>query len=170
MEGLERRFHSPRDYLELARSPDVTPEQLSELAGLGYAFVSVAVAEHPSTPAGVLERLLPRGDASAETDHELFVVLARHPSTPPHVLRSIAARVPDGLHVRNAQRLFEAGIELFRRADVDLGLLVTLLEDPLTTTEFRKVAARETTRADVLEVFAGDRSERVRRAAARPRP
>lgn len=163
MDGLERRFHSPRDYLDLARSENVTARQLAELAQQPYAFVRIAVAEHPATPAHVLEQLFP-SDLNDWNDQAVLVALATNPSSPSSLISSIAAAVPSALHLRDAQQVFEAGIELFRREDVDLHVLVALLEDPHTTTEFRKVAARETTRSDVLEVLRLDRSEKVRRA------
>ena len=166
MEGLEWRFHSPRDYLELARSPDATPEQLAELAETPFDFVHVAVAEHPATPTQVLERLLPT-ELARWNDQAMIVALARHPSSSSSILRSIAQFLPEALHRRDGQHTFKAGVELFRRHDIDFEILRVLLDDPRTTTEFRKVAARETTRGDVLEKLGEDRSEKVRRAAAK---
>ena len=83
------------------------------------------------------------------------------------VLTSIARQVPQLLHERDAQEGFAAGIALFRRPDTPEALLLELLDDPSVTTEFRKVAARETEHESVLNRLRHDLSERVRRAAER---
>jgi hypothetical protein len=162
----ERRFHGPRDYLDAARAADATSEELAVLARSEYDFVRLAVAEHPASTAAVLQLLVPE---SSETwnDQALLLALAAHPNSPLDVLEQVAQRVPSTLHNRDRPLGFAAGIELFKRADTPLSLLFTLLEDEQVTTEFRKVAARETTRGEVVEVLLADRSERVRRAAAR---
>jgi len=165
-----REFHGPRDYLDLAQSDAATAEELRWLADSPYSFVVLAVARHPSTPSDVLERLLP-DDSEAEVDSSILRALAEHRSSSVDLLVSIARRVPPLLHVSGWRGWrhdgFAAGIALFRNPIVPDELLFRLLDDPEVTTEFRKVAARETTHASVLERLRHDRSERVRRAARR---
>jgi hypothetical protein len=162
-----QQSRSPKDYLDLAKSPSATEQQLRTLADSPYSFVVEAVARHPATPGDVLERLLP---SRAETWNEqsLLLALAEHPASSGAVLSSIARQVPQLLHERNAQPGFAAGIALFRRPDTPDELLLELLDHPDATTEFRKVAARETAHERVLDRLRQDRSERVRRAAGRP--
>ena len=95
------------------------------------------------------------------------LALAEHPVSSVAVLSSIARQVPQLLHARDAHPGFEAGIALFRRTDIPEELLLELLDDTDVTTEFRKVAARESEQGRVLDRLRHDRSERVRRAAAR---
>ena len=166
-EGLPQGPRGPRDYLDLARSPSATEEQLRWLAGSPYSFVIEAVAQHPATPVDVLERLVP-SDAKTWNDQSLLLALAEHPASSLAVLTSISRRVPHLLHERDAQPGFAAGIALFRRLDTPEELLLQLLDDPDVTTEFRKVAARETEHERVLDRLRHDRSERVRSAAGRP--
>jgi hypothetical protein len=84
------------------------------------------------------------------------------------VLTTIARQVPRLLHERDSQPGFSAGIALFRRSDVPETVLLELLDDPDLTTEFRKVAARETAQQGlVLDRLRRDPSERVRRTAER---
>ena len=147
-------------------SQSATEEQLRWLAGSGYAFVLEAVARHPATPVDVLERLVP-SDAKSWNDQSLLLALAEHPASSVAVLSSIARQVPPLLHERDAHPGFEAGIALFRRPDIPEELLLDLLDEPDVTTEFRKVAARETEHGRVLDRLRHDRSERDRRAAER---
>ena len=166
-EGLPAQPRGPKDYLDLARSKSATEEQLRWLAGSPYSFVVEAVARHPATPGDVLERLV-RTDAKSWNDQSLLLALAEHPASSLAVLTTIARQVPQLLHERDAHPGFAAGIALFRRPDMPEELLLELLDDPDVTTEFRKVAARETARhGRVLDRLRQDRSERVRQTAER---
>ena len=139
MDGSGRRvFHGPRDYLELARSAEATPEELRELAGSPYSFVRQAVAEHPATPSEALTLLLPT-DPEGWNDFTLLATVARHPASEEALLREIARRVPLRLlrEDRDAQRVFEAGIALFEQPRTPDDVLFNLLDDENATTEFR---------------------------------
>jgi leucine rich repeat (LRR) protein len=167
-DGPPRTFHGPKDYLDLAQSPDVTPDELRELAKSAYPFVRQAVAEHPRTPRDALAALLP-AEPSDWNDFTLVATVARHAHADEPLLRAIADRL--GLHRlredRDSQRVFEAGIALFEQPRTPEDVLLGLLNDAGATTEFRKVAARQTTHQAVIEQLLTDRSESVRRAAGR---
>src|SRR4051794_19978120 len=75
----QRVFHGPKDYLDLARSPGTTVDELRELAGSPYRFVVQAVAEHPRTPVEVLRSLIPDSPRTWN-DYTLVMALARHPN------------------------------------------------------------------------------------------
>lgn len=160
----DREFHGPKDYLDLARSEAATSEELRQLASSPYSFVVQAVAEHPATPTEILAELLP-ASASTWNDTQLLLTLASHPGSTPDMLSRIAKAVPTGLHIRDLPLAFKAGIALFERADTPDEILIALLNDPRSTTEFRKVAARQTSHPEIIERLRVDRSERVRRAA-----
>ena len=158
----------PKDYLDRATSPDATSEELRDLAASEYLFVRLAVAGHCSTPPDVLASLVPE----AITDHgaeEMMLALAQNRSFPPSSLRRIALLVPSALHMRDTPSAFGAGIALFERADTPDAVLEELLSDELTTVEFRKVAARQTTHGAIRARLSADASSRVRRAATRGR-
>ena len=106
-------------------------------------------------------------NAKSWNDQSLLFALAEHPASSGRVLAAIARQVPRLLHERDAQPGFAAGIALFRRTDTSDALLLELLEDPDATTEFRKVAARETVHDRILDQLLQDRSERVRSTAER---
>lgn len=164
----KQEFHGPKDYLDLARSPRATAEELRALASASYGFVREAVASNPNTPPDVLDGLLP---ATVETyvDAEIVAAIAGNPVTQPPTL----ARVPDlvlpRLHARDDPKSFGAGVELACRPDTPWEALVELIEDERATTEFRKVIARETTCDDLRIRLLSDRSDKARRAAERQR-
>jgi hypothetical protein len=134
------------------------------LAGSPSSFVVEAVAQNVATPSDVLGQLVP---TSAETWHDqsLLLALARYPAATESLMRQIARLVGPSLHVRDRPLGFRAGISLFERGDTLDDLLLGLLADPQVTTEFRKVAARQTIHGAILQHLLNDRSERVRRAA-----
>jgi hypothetical protein len=164
----DRRFHGPRDYLELARSPAAAVDDLRMLADSPYSFVLEAVALHPSTPADVLERLLPIDPENTIGGISIMRALAAHPAATASLLQAIAAHVPRLLHNRrDAHAWFEVGIALFSNPSTPDVMLLRLLDDPQVTTQFRKVAARETNHPAVLDRLTHDPSETVRHAAAK---
>ena len=158
-----RRFHGPRDYLDLAESPTATAEDLRWLAESPYSFVLEAVARHPSTPVDVLDRLLARNPENIWLMH----ALAKHPAASRDLLSAIATHVPRLLHQRDAHAGFAAGIALYSHPNAPDEALLELLDHPQVTMQFRKVAARETNHPTALERLRRDRSEVVRRAATR---
>jgi hypothetical protein len=161
------RPRGPKDFLDAARDPATQTNQLDELADSPYSFVRTAVAIHPNAGSPTLDRLVP---SSAETyaDQELLRALASNPNATAATLARVAKLLIGRLNGgRDNHVAFEAGIALFGRTDTPLEILLQLLGDETTSTEFRKVAARESGRPDVLAVLKQDRSERVRRAADR---
>jgi hypothetical protein len=159
------QFHGPKDYLDAARDPAASVEDLRALAESQYVFVVIAVAEHPSAPIDVLEQLIPR-EPHTWNDVRMLDALAKNPRTPPAILAEIASLIPALLHRRDLDA-FAVGLALFERGDTPRVVLEQLLADERTTTQFRKVVARDSTRDDILELLRRDRSERVRRAADR---
>lgn len=163
------RFHSPKEYLDLARSDAVTPQQLRALAASPYSFVLEAVAANPSTPADVLMTLLPKSTTSWN-DISLLITLIRNPASPTELLAATSEMVLSRVGDRDDHKGFEAGVALAQRPDTPHAVLVALVEDPRATTDFRRVIARETTHSALRDMLKGDRSESVRHAAQRPGP
>jgi hypothetical protein len=165
-EQFGREFHGPRDYLDLAESPDATAEELRWLAASSYSFVVEAVARHPTTPADALERIL-ASEVMVDGGDAILVQLAAHSSASSGLLAAIAERVPRRLHARDNPWAFAAGIALVSNPNTPDEALLRLVDDPQATTQFRKVAARETNHPALLDHLRADRSETVRRAATR---
>jgi len=157
----------PKEQLDMAKRAEASPEQLEALARSPYNFVLTAVAGNGNTPTSALDGLVP-DEADTYPDQELLKALAWNPNTRVATLRRVADRLAGRLNGgRGNQVAFEAGIALFSRFDTPIEVLVALLNRAETSSEFRKVVARQTGRADVIEVLRRDRSERVRRAIER---
>lgn len=160
-------FHGPKDYLDAAKNPDATAEQLHDLAQTRWSFVDLAIASHETATPETLRHLLAKADFNAYSGSELLLAIASNPSAPADVLILVSEHVPELLHKRDRQNAFAAGVALSLRQDTPLDALAELLTHDQVTTEFRKVVARETNRPDVLTILAADQSERVRNAARR---
>lgn len=160
-----RRYHSPKDYLDAARDPAASPEELRFLAGSVYDFVRLAVAEHPHAGADVLVALIPQ-HIESWNEQRLALALARHPNIPPHGLRVLAERLPAVLNRgRGNDNGLAAGSALCNNPHTPLDAIHTMLTDPRTSTDFRRRLAREATRADVLRLLLNDQSDVARRRA-----
>jgi hypothetical protein len=158
-------FHGPKNYLDAAKSESATSEELDRLARSPFVFVDIAVALHASTSSGTLAFLLTKASPDDWNGDELLRAIACNPNTSPEVLSEVSERVPTLLHERDRQQGFAAGVALTQRPDTPLEALTSMLGDDQATMEFRKVVARDTTRADVIALLRSDRSERVRNAA-----
>jgi hypothetical protein len=160
-----RRYHSPKDYLDAARDPAASPEELRFLAGSVYDFVRLAVAEHPHAEADVLVALTPQ-HITSWNEQRLALALARHPNTPAHGLRVLAERLPAVLNRgRGNDNGLAAGSALCNHPHTPLDAIHTMLADPRVSTDFRRKLAREATRTDVLRLLLNDQSDAVRRRA-----
>lgn len=160
-----RGYRGPKDFLEAARDPATMADELDELAVSPYSFVRTAVAAHPNARSATLDRLVP---ASLDTypDSELLEALTSNPNCATETLGRVGDLLMGRLNAgRDNQVAFSAGIALFSRPDTPSDVLLRLLGDESTSTEFRKVVARDTTRPDVISILRQDRSERVRNAA-----
>ncbi|MBV9791966.1 MAG: hypothetical protein JOZ51_27520 [Chloroflexi bacterium] len=160
-----RRYHSPKDYLDAARDPATSAEELRSLAGSVYDFVRYAVAEHPRTEADVLAALIPQ-QIESWYEQQLADALVRHPNTPAQGLRVLAGRLPPVLNRgRNHDNGLRAGIALCDNPHTPLDAIQAMLEDRHVSTDFRRMVARKTTRVDVLQFLQNDRSDVVRKYA-----
>lgn len=156
---------SPRDALDRAREC-TSMKELDRLAQSSWDFVRVAVAANPNTSPETLARLFP-SNAAEWSNQDMIISLAGNPGTSAEVLancsRLLAGLLDGGRH----QNAFRAGICLAMNSRTPFDALVEMLSAPHTSTEFRKVVARETGRSDLLELLSKDSSPRVRNAALR---
>jgi hypothetical protein len=109
---VERRFHSPRDYLDAARSPDADVDLLFGVATVPFDFVHEAIAEHPNATAAVLATVVPE-ELRNWGNHSLLRKVISHPAADEVVLALARARVaaalaagrrPYGVAIALAQR------------------------------------------------------------------
>lgn len=161
------RYHSPKEYLDAARSPAASPAELRELARSCYPFVVVAVARHPHTEPETLAALAPTQILSRH-DQELAAAIAQHPHAPPEVLAMLAERlVPVLDNGRGHHWGFAAGVAVCCHPKTPIDAIADLLRSEKVSRTFRYVVARETRRREVLDMLLSDRSEKVRKRARR---
>lgn len=159
------RYHTPKEYLDAARSPETSPEELRKLATSPYNFVAIAVAQHPNTASDVLAALLP-ATITSWNEQALAAAIAQHPRTPVEVLEILAERLAPVLdNGRRHHMGFNAGVLVCCNPRTPFHAIAALLHPERVAMQFRKVVARETRRRDVLELLLHDRSETVRRMA-----
>ena len=111
-ERVERRSHSPKDYLDAARSHDAEAELLAGLATTPYDFVQEAVAEHPNATATVLLAVMPV-ELRNWGHHALMRKAVQHPAADDAVFALAHHRVAQAL--TNGQRPYGVAIALARR-------------------------------------------------------
>ncbi len=157
------RYHTPKEYLDAARSWATSPAELRALAKAPYSFVVTAVARNPHTETDVLAALIPTVIVSWH-EQELAAAIAQHPHTSADALATLAERLLPILdNGRGHQVGFKAGVLLCCNPMTPIQAIATLLRSEHVAMPFRKVVARETHRQDVLEILLTDRSETVRR-------
>lgn len=158
-----KKYHGPKEQLDDARLPETTADVLKILAESPYDFVRTAIAEHPNTEPSTLAELVPRNLESSPGQY-LAAAIARNKNTPDYALCRLGESVAAYLdNQRGHRNYFEIGIALICNPNTPLETIEVLLAPEHTATEFRKVAARETRRRDVLRLLQVDRSEIVRK-------
>jgi len=160
-----KRYHSPKDYLDAAKSPETPSPELEALARSAYDFVQIAVARHPHVTPEILASLVP-AKVESWNEQELAAVLAQDPKTPVEALHKLAEKlVPVLNHGRGNDNGLRAGVNLCCNANAPLETIKKVLNPDEVSVHLRKAVARETERKDVLKLLLGDRSEAVRKRA-----
>jgi hypothetical protein len=157
------RYHSPREYLEEARSFDTSSARLNVLAKTQWEFVRAAVAANPNTSVQTLVGLLPTGMNAI--DQPIAVEIARRPDAPPELLRQLATRFGQIVNLAGRSMNSELGLALISNPGTPMDVIEALLDPKRSTAHFRLVLARKTPRGDVLERLKKDVGENVRRVA-----
>ena len=140
--GLPSGLHSPRDYLDLARSDGASAETLRILADSPYDFVLEAVAANPSSPPDVLLRLVPPAVDSWNESSRLRA-LAENPSSDEAVLLAVVEGVRRALTAsRRRGHPYEVAFRLVNRAEVPVSVLRKLGEQPGASARFRRRLSR----------------------------
>lgn len=162
---MSRKYHSPKEYQDAAKSEFTSTGELAELAKSEHNFVKLAVANNANVTEEILDSLVPEYyDEWGE--QEIGAALAKNPKTAPKTLGKLAAKLSPHLTTeRNKDMAAIAGINLFCNPNAPLDALNEILNSEQTSTLFRRKIARETQRNDVLEILLRDKSEAVRKRA-----
>jgi len=161
------KYHSPKEYLDAARSLETSPTELRALAQSVYDFVVTAVAWNPNTEADVLSTLVPERIVSWD-EQDRARAIAQHPHTPEETLGLLAERLLPMLNKGRGHILgLQAGVALCENPKTPWSAIQAIFQDQRVSTDFRKHVVRETQRHDLLELLLNDRSEVIRQRARR---
>ena len=159
------KYHSPKDYLDAARSPATSPEELRVLRHSIYDFVITAVAWNPNTEADVLHTLVAE-DINSWDEQDRAYAIAQHPHATTETLALLAERlIPLLNRGRNRTLALQAGLALCANPKTPWSAIHSICNDHRVSTDFRKRLARATQRRDILELLGADRSDVVRHHA-----
>jgi hypothetical protein len=162
---MTRKYHSAKDYLDAATSPETSAAELEILAKSEYDFVRVGVAENPNITSEILASLIP-SKIESWNEQALAAALSGNRKTPAEVLSLLAIElIPVLNHGRGNDQGFRAGVNLCCNLNTPLETIREVLNPEKVATQFRKAVARETRRRDVLSLLLTDRSETVRKRA-----
>ncbi len=154
-----------QEQLAAARSPDTHPDVLDILIEIPEGVVQIAVAENPSTAAQTLAALVPH-NLHSKADQWLATALATNINTPDYALQRLAERIAPLLGSETGSEEFvQIGVKLCCNPSTPHEALELLLKKQKTTAQFREAVAKQTRRADVLQLLAKDRSQAVRAQA-----
>jgi hypothetical protein len=158
-----RTYHSPKDYLDEAQSPDTSWERLDILSEAQWEFVRAAVAANPHTSVRTLVGLLPPG--TRPLDEQIALAIAKREDAPPEALRQLVVRFGHVVNWSGRNLNFELGLALAANPATPPDAIAVLLDPKKTTAHFRTRLAASSRRLDVLHRLQSDVSEKVRRRA-----
>ena len=163
-----KRYSGPKDRLDVALSPDTPSEELADLSRSPLTFVREAVSENPSAAESVLDELLP-SVLSSEDDFRICTALVRNPSLTPDRAKRILERIVDSKTQIEPRRYYATMlVDTFARSEiVPSELLRTLANEKVFPNGVRRRLAAPGVRPELLKLLANDRSEVIRKRAAK---
>ncbi|HTH37898.1 MAG TPA: hypothetical protein VL572_08025 [Pyrinomonadaceae bacterium] len=157
-------YHSPKDYLDAAKSSQTPLDELARLATSEYDFVRLAVARNPRTTSAILRLLLP-ADLHGWNNQEIASEIARNGKTPRATLEKLAEKlIPYLDNGRGNEMAVEAAVRLCNNAGAPLRIIEMILSPDIPTGIRSRIATR-TIRVDILRELTSDPSEAVCRKA-----
>lgn len=163
-----KKYSGPKDRVDAARNPSTPPDDLAVLSSSEYIFVKAAVAINPSTPAHVLDALVPHHLDKTE-DFEIAAHLLQNPHLTAQACVSLITRISERLASISPRDFYQTMMieHLCVNQAVPLAPLRELLENDSFPKHLRGRVARKETRTDVLLILQNDKSESVRNKAKR---
>lgn len=162
---MTKKYHSPKEYQDAAKSPETPASELALLAKSEYNFVRFAVAENPNVTPEILASLVP-DNLDSWNEQDIARVLVRNSKTLPETLSLLAEELIPFLDSgRNNDNALEAGIYLCNNPNTPFAAIEKIMTSEDVSTLFRRKVASKSQRQDVLELLMKDRSEAVRKRA-----
>ncbi len=163
---MTRKYHSPKEYQDAAKSPETLASELAFLAKSEYNFVRLAVAQNPTVTPEILASLV-RDNLESWNEQDIARALTQHENTLPETLSLLAVRlIPVLDSARNNDNALKAGIYLCNNPNTPFAAIEKIMASEKVSTLFRRKVAGKSCRKDVLELLLTDRSEAVRKRAA----
>lgn len=160
-----KKYHSPKEYLDAAKSEKTSVEELEFLASSEYDFVRSAVAENINTTPDILDLLVPE-TLDSWNRQDIAAILIENPKTTSDTLRNLARKIIHFAHSgRDNDNAVRACAKLFSNPNTPLESIQMLLDSDQITTLVLKKIANDTARTDVLNLLVEHKSEAVRKRA-----
>jgi|KBSSwiStaDraftv2_1062776.scaffolds.fasta_scaffold40760_6 hypothetical protein len=160
-----RKYHSPKDYLDAAKSSETSLEELSFLATSEYDFVRLAVVANASVTSAILRIALP---AKLDTWNSQNIAsgIGCNAKTPRDTMKQIAERLKPYLKDgRGNEMAARAALSFCNNPSAPLEILMLVAGSRETAVGIRKKIASNSLRRDVVEAMRLDISEAVRKRA-----
>ncbi len=163
---MTRKYHSPKEYQDAAKSLETPASELAFLARSEYNFVRLAVALNPNVTAEILSSLVPI-NLEHWNEQDIARALTQNSKTLPETLNLLAEKlIPVLNNGRDNDLGLEAGIYLCNNPSTPFETIENIMASDKVATLFRRKVASKSLRQDVLELLLTDRSEAVRKRAA----
>lgn len=163
---MAKKYHSPKEYQDAAKSPETTASELALLAKSEYNFVRLAVAQNPNVTPEILASLVP-DDLDSWNEQDIARALVQNSKTMPETLFLLAKKLIPSLDSgRDNDNALEAGIYLCNNPNTPFEVIEKIMGSEDVSTLFRRKVASKSRRQDILELLLKDRSEAVRKRAA----
>ena len=163
---MTRKYHSPKEYQDAAKSPETPASELALLAKSEYNFVRLAVAQNPNVTSEILASLV-TDNLNSWNEQEIARALTQNEETLPETLSLLAQKLIPVLDSGRDNDLgLEAGIYLCNNPNTPFEAIEKIMASEKVSTLFRRKVASKSQRQDVLELLLTDRSEAVRKRAA----
>lgn len=163
---MAKKYHSPKEYQDAAKSPETPALELAFLAKSEYNFVRLAVAQNPNVTAEILASLVPE-NLDSWNEQEIARALTQNEKTSLETLALLAEKLIPVLDSGRDNDLgLEAGIYLCNNPNTPFEAIEKIMVSEKASTLFRRKVASKSRRQDVLKLLLTDRSEAVRKRAA----
>jgi hypothetical protein len=163
---VTKKYHSPKEYQDAAKSSETPASELALLAKSEYNFVRLAVAQNSNVTPEILASLVPN-NLDSWNEQEIARALTQNLKTLPETLALLAEKLAPFLdNGRNNDYALEAGIYLCNNPNTPFEAIERIMASEDVSTLFRRKVVSKSRRQDVLELLLSDRSEAVRKRAA----
>jgi hypothetical protein len=137
---MEKKYQSPKDYLDAANNPATTASELGILARAPYPFVKLAVVAHPNVTPRILRMCVPT-ELKTAGEIELVAALTKHVQTPTDVLKDVAQLI---LSQSPSGALFDIAMALCCNPNAHEKDIIAIVRSKHANSKFRNELGKRT--------------------------